>query len=102
MARITDLKENPPTQLPHLTKDAMLSYVKNYGTNEDIDWYIDLCEKNLITKKNNLTNENITTPDIRVLRKEFAKRFFPNLLEEKKTTTKAQSYMDRVRALRNK
>ena len=99
---IIDLKQNPPTSIPSLTKDAMLHYIDNYGTEEDILWYIDLCEKNTIEKMNNLTKEMGEGLDISKVRKEFANRFFPSLLQEKKTKSKSQSYMERVLALRNK
>lgn len=102
MAKVRDLKTTPPENLTHLTKEAMLSYIIDCGTEEDKNWYVDLCEKNLVTKKNNLTNEEITTPDVSILRKEFAKRFFPNLLEANKPKAKAKSYMDRVRELKAK
>lgn len=99
---IVDLKETPPKAIPSLTKDAMLHYIDNYGNAEDIEWYINLCQASTMEKKNNLTNEMVEGLDISKVRKEFAKRFFPSLLEEKKAKSKSQSYMDKVLALRNK
>ena len=97
--KVIDLKANPPKSIPNLTKDAMFHYVKNYGTKEDKVWYVNLCNANTIEKKNNLTNEMGEGLDISKIRKEFAKRFFPNLLEEKKTKSKTKSYMDLVNSL---
>lgn len=93
-----DLKANEPKNLASLTKDAMLAYIKTCPK-EDKKWYKALCNANLVEKTNNLTKEKYITPDISVVRKEFAKRFFPSLLQEKKTKTKTQSYMDEVNAL---
>lgn len=97
---IVDLKETPPKAIPNLTKDAMLYYIENYGSEEDADWYFELCEANQTQKKNNLTNEMAEGLNISKIRKAFAQRFFSYLLEEKKTKTKSQSYMDKVRAVR--
>lgn len=96
---IIDLKANPPKAIPSLTKDAMLHYIKTYGTKEDKIWYVELCKANTIEKKNNITKEMGEGLDISKIRKEFAKRFFPHLLEEKKAKSKAKSYMDLVNAL---
>ena len=98
---IVDLKANPPKAIPNLTQDAMLYYIENYGTNEDIDWYVELCIESKTEKKNN-KGELVEGLDISKVRKEFAKRFFPSLLEEKKAKSKPQSYMDKVLALKNK
>lgn len=97
--KVVDLKANPPKAIPNLTKDAMLHYIKNYGTKEDKVWYVNLCKSNIIEKKNNLTNEMSEGFNISAIRKEFAKKFFPNLLEEKKTKTKTQSYAAMLDAL---
>ena len=98
---IVDLKQTPPTAIPNLTQDAMLYYIDNYGTDEDCDWYIKLCVANQIKKQNN-KGETIEGLDISKIRKAFAQRFFPSLLQEKKTKSKSQSYMDKVLALKNR
>ena len=98
---IVDLKKNPPKSIPNLSKDAMLYYIQNYGTEEDIDWYIELCVSNQIKKKNN-KGETIEGLDISKIRKAFAQRFFADLLKEKKPKSKSQSYMDKVLALKKK
>lgn len=97
--KVIDLKVNPPKSIPNLTKDAMLHYIKNYGTKEDKVWYVNLCKSNIVEKKNNLTNEMSEGFNISAIRKEFAQKFFPHLLEEKKTKTKTQSYTDMLDAL---
>jgi len=100
MAKVkVDLKVTPPTNLTSLTKDAMLDYIISYGTKEDKKWYVELCNANLVEKENNLTKKKSVSPNLTEIRKEFAKRFFPSLLEEKKPKSKAQSYMDKVNAL---
>ena len=96
---IVDLKKTPPKSIPSLTKDAMYFYIKTYGTKEDKVWYVELCNANTITKKNSHTKEDGEGLDISKIRKEFAKRFFPSLLEEKKAKSKTKSYIDLVNAL---
>ena len=91
--KIVDLKETPPKSIPNLTLQAMAHYVKNYCEKEDKVWYVNLCKSNVVAKK---SGEDQTTEgfDISKIRKEFAKKFFPELLKEKKAKTKTQSYMD--------
>ena len=97
---IVDLKQTPPTAIPNLTQDAMYLYIKNYGTEEDVDWFVDLCVANKIEKKNN-KGDAIEGLDISAIRKAFAQRFFSYLLETKKTKSKPQSFMDKVLALKS-
>ena len=96
---IVDLKETPPKAIPSLTKDAMLYFVKKYGTKEDKIWYVNLCKSNIIKKTNNITKEVAEGLDISKIRKAFAQKFFPHLLEEKKTKTKTKTYMDLLEEL---
>ena len=92
--KIIDLKENPPTSIPNLTKYSMGYYIRDYGTKEDKAWFVNLCKTHTKVMQNNLTKEMIETLDISFVRREFAKRFFPFLLEEKKAKSKAQSFND--------
>jgi hypothetical protein len=94
-----DLTTTEPKNLTSLTKDAMLDYIIAKGTKEDKKWYAELCNANLQWKTNNLTKEKYQTPNLTVVREQFAKRFFPNLTQKKKAKSKAQSYMDKVNAL---
>lgn len=96
---IVDLKQTPPTAIPNLTKDAMLYYIKKYGTKEDKVWYVELCKSSTNKKTNNITKEVVEGLDISTIRKAFAKKFFPHLLEEKKAKSKTKSYMDLLEEL---
>jgi hypothetical protein len=96
---IVDLKETPPKAIPSLTKDAMLYYIKKYGTKEDKVWYVELCKSNTIKKTNNITKEVAEGLDISKIRKAFAQKFFSYLLEEKKAKSKTKSYMDLLEEL---
>lgn len=91
MPKVHDLKLNPPTKKTELNKKSMLNYIKAHGTDEDKKWFINLLETNIEKKTNNLTKEVINGYDIPAIRNEFAKRFFPDLLNKKKPNKNKKS-----------
>lgn len=93
----TDKKAMPkPTTLSKVTQEYMLQYIKSYGTDDDIKWFKDLCNNNIETKTNNLDGKEVKGINLKTVRKEFAKRFHPELLEKKKKT---KSFLDLVNEL---
>lgn len=88
-------KTDKPTKLSELTKGFMKDYIAYNGNDDDKAWYIALVSNNLITKKNNFTGKEYETIDIKIVRKEFCVRFFPNLIKKDKTTKK--SYLDELK-----
>ncbi len=90
-----------PTTVNQLTKDYMLGYIKSHGNSDDKQWFKKLINENQKEKKNNLTKEIILGLDIINIRKEFAKRFFPNLVNNtnKKKKSSVASFIDEVNSL---
>ena len=74
-----------PMKITQLTKDFMLVYIKTNGSAKDKEWFKDLVKRNTIDKVNNLNGEKTKGVDIFAMRKEFAERFFPQLIKEKKS-----------------
>ena len=91
MALKRDYAKNPPQKLTELNKDSMLDYVVS-NKEEDIAWIVDLFDNNREKKVYNFdTNggnhkkgEEYNGYDMKVIRTEFAKRYFSHLLEKKK------------------
>ena len=93
---------NPLTDTPinktQITKPFMLAYIKcEKATDADRAWFkaIVLDKDNQKEYKNQLNGELYWDIDIPKVRKAFCERFFPNLLEKKKT----RSFLDDVRGL---
>lgn len=92
MALKRDYAKNPPQKLTELNKDSMLDYVVGLGKDEDIAWIVDLFDSNKEKKVYNFdTNggthkkgEEYEGYNMKVIREEFAKRYFSHLLEKKK------------------
>ena len=100
MPKIHDLNLNKPTKKTELNKQSMLKYIRDNGSDEDKKWFVELMEANKENKKNNLTHEVITGYNIPKVRNEFAKRFFPNLLEKKKSVkSKKPTFEEELKAL---
>lgn len=88
-----------PSSLSDLTLDYMYDYVKAKGTKADKVWFAKTVEGLWGKKYNNLAKAEIEgITDIPALRKEFADRFFPNLLDRKKKKD-GESYLDKVKKL---
>lgn len=95
MAKLRNFKINPPESLTELSKDSMLAYVKELGKDDAI-WFAKLCRDNKVEKTYQFTSKNGSFKagdkyegyDMPVIRKAFAAKYFPQLLEKKKSKTK--------------
>ena len=91
MAQKRDYAKNPPQKLTELNKDSMLDYVVA-NKEDDIAWIVDLFDNNIEKKTYNFdTNggahkkgEEYDGYNMKVIREQFAKRYFSSLLEKKK------------------
>lgn len=107
MAMKRDYAKNPPEKLTELNKDSMLDYVIA-NKEEDIAWIVDLFDNNKEKKVYNFdTNggahkkgEEYEGYNMKVIRKEFAERYFPKLLEDKKKKKQAGGFDKRLAELR--
>ena len=87
----------------------MLAYVEGLGKDEELVWFIDLLDNNEEEKQYQFTSKNgsfkagdtYTGYNIPVIRREFAKRYFPELLESK-TKKPADSFTKKLEELRKK
>ena len=97
MANKKDLSLNPPVKLSELSKINMLDFIEKKSPEEG-KWFYNLMQDNKIKRKNNLTGEIIDAYDIPKVRKAFAEKYFPVLVERKKKK-ESQSFEDRLAAL---
>lgn len=92
MALKRDYAKTPPQKLTELNKDSMLDYVVGLGNEDDLAWIVNLFDSNKEKKVYNFdTNggahkkgEEYEGYNMKVIRTEFAKRYFSYLLEKKK------------------
>ena len=91
-----DVNQNPKF-LYHLTQKYMLDYVKTRGKKEDRIWYAKLGLSS--QKKVTRAGRTFDVLDVQKVREEFAKRFFPNLLDRKNSGTKKATYVDELKKL---
>ena len=92
MAKVKDLRLNPPTKKTELTKESMLKYMKDESVSKkDKKWFVDLMNNNKVKKKNNLTGEIVETYDLAKIREEFAIKYFPSISTKLRQKTKAPS-----------
>ncbi|MBR2507900.1 MAG: hypothetical protein IKB70_13700 [Bacilli bacterium] len=109
MALKRNYAETPPQKLTELNKESMVDYVESLGKDDELLWVIDLFDNNKETKVYNFdTNggahkkgEEYEGYNMKVIRQEFAKRYFPTLLEKKKKKPTA-SFDKRLDELRKK
>ena len=74
-------KGEKPDKITRITEKYMFDYIENKGSAEDVEWFAEICEKHPEKKmKNGVEYTGIKVPDVR---KEFAKRFFSELVEKK-------------------
>jgi hypothetical protein len=100
MAKIKNLRENPPKKKSELTKESMLLYMKDKSVSKDEKiWFFNLMESNRKEKVNNLTHETGIGYDLTKIREEFAKKYFPELYSTKKKYNKAKTFEDRLKEL---
>lgn len=105
MAKKRDYTLNPPQTLNELNKESMLSFVKQLGK-EDSKWFAQLCIDNRIEKKYTFDSKNGTFKkgdtykgyDLPVIRKAFAKKYFPVLVAPKPSKAK-KSFDDELEDL---
>lgn len=86
-----------PTNKTQITKPFMLAYIKSEkGTEDDKTWFKKIVADPANQKeyKNQLNGEVYNDIDIPKVRKLFCQRFFPNLLEKKKTKSFIDEVMD--------
>ena len=91
MAKKRNYALTPPANLTELNKESMLAYVEGLGKDEDLLWFIELLDSNKEIKHFNFDTKDgkhkkgdeINGYNLTVIRKAFAKRYFPNLLENK-------------------
>lgn len=83
MAKARDYSIIPPVKLTELNKESMLKFCKAKGS-EELKWFIALCNENRKEKTNNLDNSKVNGFDDTVIKKEFAKKYFPDLVNKKK------------------
>ena len=92
MAKVKDLRLNPPTKKTELTKESMLLFMKDESVSKkEKKWFVDLMNSNKVKKKNNLTGEIVETYDLPKVREEFALKYFPQISSKAKKNTKAPS-----------
>ncbi|MBR0353575.1 MAG: hypothetical protein IJH53_10280 [Oscillospiraceae bacterium] len=103
MAKTKKEPLNPLTDKPKSLADVTLMYMHDFidkkGSLEDAEWFMDRLDAYWGMKYNNLAKKEIEgVTDIPALRREFALRFFPQLVDRKRTPNK-QSYRDMVKAM---
>ena len=112
MAKKRDYTKEPPKDLTELNKESMLLYVENLGKEEDLIWFIDLMDANAVEKEFNFDTKDgkhkkgdkLKGYDMPVVRKAFAKKYFPKLVEPKpkKPTTSFEKKLEELRQKVNK
>lgn len=96
MSAIKNYELNPPKKLSDLNKESMLQYIIAQNDTEALSWFLDLCETHKIKKVRTMDARNgsfkkgdiYITEDIAPIRKAFARKYFPNLVEKKTKTKK--------------
>lgn len=97
--KLTSVDDVPISRL-QLSYNWMLEYASNKGTKEQCRTLLEFIEKNQITRESNLDRckgETYTVTNIKALRNEFCKMFFPALAETK--TPKKESQLEMARRL---
>lgn len=83
-----DLNLNPPTKKTELTKENMLAFMKDKSL-EERTWFVELMNSHPIRRKNALKdNEVVDSYDFKVIREEFAKKYFPEISSKYKAQKK--------------
>ena len=98
MAKKQELKFTEiPEYLYQLTQNFMYDYVANKGTTDDQIWFAKLGLAN--QKKIERAGKEFEVLDIQEVRKQFAARFFPNLVDNKPKGSKKKSYKSKLEEL---
>lgn len=78
---------NPLTDTPKnkldITKNFMYGFVKSKG-NEEMKWFAEVVSKHIIEKKAPNSQKGVRTYDVKPVRDEFCKKYFPNLIKSSK------------------
>jgi len=96
MAKARDYSKVAPQKLSELNKESMLKFCISKGK-EDLSWFNDLCLNNRKEKINNITKEQINGFDDNAIRKAFAKKYFPNLVDKKKTKKTIPTFEEQLK-----
>lgn len=86
-----------PTNKTQITKPFMLAYMKSEkATAEDKAWFKSIVGDPAYVREYTNQLDGSTYEDIHIpkVREQFCKRFFPNLLEKKKTKSFIEEIMD--------
>ena len=108
MAKKRNYALTPPANLTELNKESMLAYVEGLGNDDELIWFIELLDSNEEIKHFNFDTKDgkhkkgdeIKGYNLPKIRKAFAKRYFPRLLE--KPPKPADSFGKRLEELRKK
>ena len=94
-------KDALPEKKISVNKDWMLEWLDKYGTEEDVDWFIKVCDDNPTTFQSNLNGQTYDTPDWAKVRALFLKKFFPGSYPKKPQAKKQQEkFEDKLAALK--
>lgn len=109
MAKKRNYALNPPANLTELNKESMFDYVEGLENDDELAWWVDLLDSNEEIKQFNFDTKDgkhkkgdeIKGYNLPVIRKAFAKRYFPKLLE-KKAKEPNDSFKTRLQKARDK
>ena len=98
-------KDALPERKISVNKDWMLEWLDKYGSEEDVDWFIKVCEDNTTTFQSNLPEDQgggtYNVPDWAKVRAAFLKKFFPKAYPKKPQAKKKQEKIgDRLAAMK--
>jgi len=107
MAKKRNYALNPPANLTELNKDSMLDYVIGLNDEKELAWFIDLLDNNKEMKEYKFDTKDgkhkkgdpLEGYNLPPIRKAFARRYFPSLLE-KKTKKQIDNFEKRVEEIR--
>lgn len=109
MAKKRNYALTPPANLTELNKESMLDYVVGLEDEKEVAWFIELLDSNEEIKHFNFDTKDgrhkkgdeIKGYNLPKIRKAFAKRYFPALLD-KKEKKPVDSFGKRLEELRKK
>ena len=87
MAKEINLRNGNVVSKSQLTKNNMLAFMRE-EPKEEIEWFVNLMRNNQVEKKSNLDNKTVNGYDMKVVREEFAKKYFYEISQEYKDKNK--------------
>lgn len=87
---LNPLTETPKSKLD-ITKNFMKGYVESKG-DESKKWFAEVVNANIIEKKAPNSQKVVRTYDVKPVRDEFCKKYFPNLIK----SSKAEEELDDI------